>query len=568
MGFQPGGDLAGDYRSFSNVPLTSAIGTENLLWCGGGADCPWHGQMAASAAMALPDDGFGGAGPGGPIARPVLVFTLYDFFTSITALGEARILGARIANMSYSAPVPWYLGWSVLPFEVATAAFRATGMLLFAAAGNDGTNVDAEGCTPVFGCWERTWVTPCENAGVICVGGTTGGGTDRASGSNYGLEQVDLFAPYTLWLGPDPTTPGNVAQAKSGTSFSSPFVAGVAALVWAANPSLGAGDVEDILLTTAHVNDHPQVGRRVNAFAAVRAALGNVPPYIDFDGDAVGVTVPFGVPTYLGVTVQDVEDPFPCCTVVWTSDVDGQLSTGWQLEHTFASLGTRTVTATATDPDGATAAVSMVVEVVNFPPQVTITAPETFTDVFRTATVVLRATATDVNQPGGVLACTSLTWTSSVPGDAAFPATGCEVPVAFASNGNRTLTVTATDPQGASDVASVQITVVDPPPDLPPNVQVTSPADGSAPPVNEALTLSATASDPEDAGPLAYRWTVQLGAEAEIEVGTTASVQWTPNQTYDFDQEGTWTVVVRLRATDQGGNVGTDFVTLEWVLIF
>ena len=206
MGFQPGADLASDYQSFSNVPFTSAIGTENLLWCGGGVDCPWHGQMAASAAMALADDGFGGAGPGGPVARPVLVFTLYDFFTSITALGEARILGARIANMSYSAPVPWYLGWSVLPFEVATAAFRATGMLLFAAAGNEGMDVDAQGCTTLLGCWERTWVTPCENAGVICVGGMSAGGTDRASGSNYGRDQVDLFAPYTLWLGPDPTT--------------------------------------------------------------------------------------------------------------------------------------------------------------------------------------------------------------------------------------------------------------------------------------------------------------------------------------------------------------------------
>ena len=568
MGFQPGGDLAGDYRSFSNVPLTSAIGTENLLWCGGGVDCPWHGQMAASAAMALADDGFGGAGPGGPVARPVLVFTSYDFFTSITALGEARILGARIANMSYSTPVPWYLGWSVLPFEVATAAFRATGMLLFAAAGNDGKNVDAEGCTPLLGCWERTWVTPCENAGVICVGGTTAGGTDRASSSNYGLEQVDLFAPYTLWLGPDPTTPGNVAQAKSGTSFSSPFVAGVAALVWAANPSLGAGDVEDILLTTAHVNDHFQVGRRVNAFAAVRAALGNVPPFIEFDVDGVGVTVPFGVPTYLSVTVQDVEDPFPCCDVAWTSDVDGALGAGWQLEHTFASLGTRTVTATATDPDGASSAVSIVVEVVNVVPQVTLTAPEPFAEVFRTATLVLRAAATDANEAGGVLACSRLTWTSSVGSDADFPAVGCEVPVAFASNGIRTLTVTATDPQGASDVSTVQIIVVDPPPDLPPNVQVTSPADGSAPPVDDPLTLSATASDPENAGPLTYRWTVRLGNQSEIEVGTSATVQWTPRDTYAFNQEGTWRVEVRLRVTDQGGNVGTDFVTLEWVLIF
>src|SRR5690606_31958716 len=188
MGFEPDDDTPAGWIAISNVPLEQPTGTANLLWCGGGNDCPWHGQNVASAAMATADNGFGGAGSAGPVADPVLVFTLYDFFTSMTALGEARIAGARIANMSYSTPVPYYLGWSVLPFEAATAAFRETGMLLFAAAGNEGKDVDSEGCT--FGvCWERTWVTPCENAGVICVGGMAGNATTKATNSNYGGEQ-------------------------------------------------------------------------------------------------------------------------------------------------------------------------------------------------------------------------------------------------------------------------------------------------------------------------------------------------------------------------------------------
>ena len=315
------------------------------------------------------------------------------------------------------------------------------------------------------------------------------------------------------------------------------------------------------MLATAHANGDPQVRRHVNAFGAVRAALGNVPPFVAFDVDGVGITVPYGVPTYLSVSVQDVEDAFPCCDVAWTSDVDGPLGGGWQLEHTFATLGDRIVTATATDADGATTAASKVVEVVNYPPQATLTAPAPFDEVFRTATVVLRGAATDVNEPGGTLAC-------SVPADAGFPAVGCEVPVAFATNGARTLTLTATDPHGASDAVTVQISVVDPPPDLPPNVQVTNPADGSSPPVNQPVTLSGVASDPENAGPLAYQWTVQLSDQAPIVVGNAASVQWTPDQTYAFNQEGTYTVEVRLNVTDQGGNVGTDFVTLEWVFIF
>jgi len=567
MGFSPDADVAAGWIAISNVPLQQPIGTENLLWCGGGNDCPWHGQNVVSAAMAVAHNGYGGAGPAGPVAQPVMIFTLYDFFTTITALAEARIAGARIANMSYSAPVPWYLGWSVLPFEVVTKALRETGMLLFAAAGNDGVDVDAEGCT--WGvCWERTWITPCENAGVICVGGMQAGGTARHPNSNYGREQVDLFAPFTLWLGPDPAAPTNAARAISGTSFSSPFAAGVAALVWAADPTLGAGSVEQILLSTAHVNADPQVRRHVNAFGAVRSALGNVPPSITI-APAGATEAIFNLPSYFSATVTDVEDPFPCCTVAWSSNVDGPLGSGWQLEHTFATLGPRVVTATATDGGGASRQASVTVTVVNVAPVVTLSRPLAG-NVFRGADVILRASATDRNEPNETLACANLVWTSSVPGDAGFPVAGCERTVAFATNGPRTITVTATDGLGAFDAESVAINVVDPPPNLPPSVQVTSPPNlpNPAPPIDQPLTLSGTATDPEGATPLTYQWTTKLGSNAPIVVGNAASIQWTPNQTYAFNQEGTWRVEVRLNVTDPQGNVGTDFVVIEWVLIF
>lgn len=563
MGFEPDADTPTGWVAISNVPLTQPTGTENLLWCGGGNDCPWHGQNVVSAAMARADNGFGGAGPAGPIADAVLVFTLYDFFTSISALGEARIAGARIANMSYSTPVPWYLGWSVLPFEAATLAFRETGMLIFAAAGNEGKNVDAEGCT--WGvCWERTWVTPCENAGVICVGGMSGGSTSKAAGSNYGGEQVDIFAPYTLWLGPDPDAPGNAARAISGTSFSSPFAAGVAALIWAADPGLSADEVESILLTTAHPNADSRVKRHVNALGAVQEVLGNVAPAITL---SAGGTVSLNLPVYIDATVYDLEDPFPCCTVHWSSNVDGALGTGYQLVHTFTTQGSRTITASATDSDGTTGQASVVVNVVNDPPDVTISAPLDGAEVYRTASVVLRGRGDDLNEPGGELACSALTWTSSVPGDP-FPIVGCEVQAVFSTNGTRTLTLTGTDSLAASDSASVDVTVVDPPPNLPPTVQITSPQDGTSPPVDQPITLSGTAVDPEGDSPLTYEWTVKLGNQAPIVVGNSASVQWTPMSTYPFNQEGTWTVEVRLNVTDPDANVGTDYVTLEWVLIF
>jgi len=292
--------------------------------------------------------------------------------------------------------------------------------------------------------------------------------------------------------------------------------------------------------------------------------LGNVPPAIDLGG---GGTAYVNMTAYLSATVTDFEDPFPCCTVTWTSNVDGPLGSGYQVEPTFTTVGSRVITVAATDSGGATSQATMVVNVVNPGPQVQITSPAEGASLYRTAAVTLRGRADDLNEPGGELACGALTWTSSVASDP-FPMVGCEVQATFATNGNRTLTLTGTDTLGATGSATVTVDVVDPPPNLPPSVQVTSPQDGTAPPVDEPLTLSGTAVDPEGGSPLTYQWTVKLGNLAPIVVGTEATVEWTPLDTYPFDQEGTWTVEVRLNVTDPEGNVGTDFVTLEWVLIF
>ena len=130
-----------------------------------------------------------------------------------------------------------------------------------------------------------------------------------------------------------------------------------------------------------------------------------------------------------------------------------------------------------------------------------------------------------------------------------------------------TLTLTATDPQGATDSASVTLNVVEPPPNLAPSVRVTSPADGSFPARDEPVTLSGTATDPEGTTPLTYQWTVKLNNGSPIVVGTAPSVQWTPTSTYNFGIEGTYTIQVRLNVNDPQGNTGTDFVTLVYYIV-
>ncbi|MCC6145707.1 MAG: S8/S53 family peptidase, partial [Candidatus Hydrogenedentes bacterium] len=262
MGFDVTGnqDMPAGWVAGSNVPFQGATDTANLLGCSGGSSCPWHGTNVASAAFGVVDNRYGGAGPGGPVAAPVLIYTLYDFITSIGAVVQALARGARVINMSYGARVPAVVSWTVLPFDATTAA-ASLRAVIFASAGNDGANVDAEDCFIV--CWEEAWHTPCENAGVTCVGGLARSSTSRDPGSNRGSEDVDIFAPYTVIVGPDQGR--DETRSINGTSFSSPFAAGVAALVWAANPSLSAGQVRDILRDNARTSSDPTVGRYINA---------------------------------------------------------------------------------------------------------------------------------------------------------------------------------------------------------------------------------------------------------------------------------------------------------------
>ncbi len=558
QGFQINGDTPADYIAISNIPYLPPLNQPGLFEGG------WHGTNVLSAAMAIPDDGFGGAGPAGQIARPIIVSTSYDFFSSISALLEARALGAKIANMSYSAGVPVALAWSVLPFEVTTALLANTGMLLFAAAGNDGEDVDDESCFLL--CFENTWWTPCENDGVICVGGLAPNTINRASQSNYGAEQVDIFAPFGVFVGPDPANEGNVAQFVMGTSFSSPFTAGVAAMIWAADPDLSSSEVKGILYDTAHSSPDEDVELYVNALGAVRAALDNSPPVIDIFGNSV-ITRQLNHLVNLSASVNDFEDGNNCCDLTWTSDLDGDLGTGPFITHTFTTEGIRQITISAMDSEGVEGNKIITLTIENSSPTATITKPTVNEEIFATVAYILKGHAFDTNEPNSAIACGSLAWTSSNAGDD-FPVIGCEVNVVFDSVGPRTLTMTATDPQGLSHSRNVTVTVVAPPSNLPPTVTISSPQNGIDSGPFTPLALSGTAIDPEGNNPISYQWAVNWGEGAgDVVVGDTPSLSWTPSDHLDTNEDHIWNVRITLEATDSLGQIGNDFVDIRVIYI-
>jgi hypothetical protein len=259
-------------------PLEPDVYPANTVPCTNGSACPWHGANVVSAAMGPADDAKGAAGPAGPVAEGLMLRRGTDVFGVGLAFTVAFASGAHIVNMSTGERVPATLSWVVTPFNGLTAAAHAGGQLLVASAGNNAADVDSEDCLPFpldDVCWEDSWWTPCENDGVFCIGALAPSATTRASFSNWGNEDVDLFGPGTVWVGGDPFDPE--PHPVPGTSISAPFVAGVAALVMAADPQLSNDAVEQTLIQTAWPSGDGNVRRYVNAQGAVNQALGGSP---------------------------------------------------------------------------------------------------------------------------------------------------------------------------------------------------------------------------------------------------------------------------------------------------
>ncbi len=550
MGFNVNGnnDVPPGGVGISNVPFTEPIGTTNLSSCTGGAACEWHGTNVLGAAMGVPDNNFGAAVQAGPVAEPIMVFTLYDFFTGIGAIVQARVAGARVVNMSYGVGVPTIVAWTVFPFEIATAA-AAHSMVLCAAAGNDNKNVDAEDCFIV--CWEETWHTPCENDGVLCVGGIARNSTSRAGNSNYGGEHVDIFAPYSVIVGPDPESTGTDAQEKSGTSLSSPYVAGVAALVMAANPSLSASDVRDILISTAHTSPDNRVRRYVNAGAAVREALGAV---IAIESPQNGESVHGGLAVFFESFVLEGGRGTP--TVTWSSSRNGNLGTGRSLTYTGSlSYGTHTIRARATFPDGSNVQDTVSITVVNDPPTVTIISPVNNTSFFQGQPVLLAATSWDTNEPGNRLADSQISWYRD--GTLIGHNHSRTIPAGTLTVGAHVIRLTGSDGTN-SDTETVNITINTNPPDSPPDqVNILSPAPGAVLEFHYDsgwyvdIVLQGNAHDPEDGNltGASLTWSQSTNGQPAVTRGTGTNLTVRTNIS-----EGETIFDITLTARDSAGN--------------
>lgn len=506
-------DWAPILLDWSPLPFVfSGIGIENV-----DDNTPWHGSDVLHSGYAMPNNETGAAGPGGPVSELILVHNVLDFVTNIPTVAAVHAQGADTTNMSFYAEVPATLSWSVVPFNEVTRSTWRHGTLNFACAGNDGENVDGEDCVNLlFGdvCWEERWYAPCENSGVVCVGGLEEDSTSRHDFSNYGNEDVDIFGPYIVAVPTQDALDGRPGiDVVGGTSYASPFVAGVAALIWAADPGQSASDVWSTMQRYAHKHSaDKRVRSWVNALPAVLSVLDDVPPYVKIttpvEGDTYTTSSP---PLVLAAIADDYEDgQLP---VEWTSDVDGPIPGGL---FVFSTPGARTITARVVDSAGRERTDQVTINVTAADPLIWIKDPRPQADgriyVFEKLGVGF---SSDSRTGLAVTPCGQRTWTSSAGAQALTlisqdssagtdPVTGCAVEAYWNSPGTDTITVTATTTDGQVGTDSVEV-VVQPLPPGPPIVSFLRPTSRRVE-SNEPAMFELKAAAADDVGIHEFVW--------------------------------------------------------------
>lgn len=347
-------------------------------------------------------------------------------------------------------------------------------------------------------------------------------------------------------------------------------MAGVAALVWAADPTLSATQVWDAMRITAQegVGGTRGTRRRVNAFGAVAAVLGGSPPTVTLEAPA---SADLGREVVINGQVQDAEYGAGFCPAVacpLTFSPEPERVVGNVAYYRFRTPGPVSVST------------------------VSINLPANPTTHPLGVPLQFLGNVWDINEgpdPGpAALACR---WTSSLPTDSQLNL--CSDSYTFSSEGPRIITLTGTDAQGLTTSTSVLVTITPPPTNLPPTV-TTSPLptpnyETSQPWAgyewSSTVFLSGSAVDPEGNTPITYRWIATSYVPynptassnpavflADVLIGTAPGLVWVPQITPSLfvtscTGDAYWGQVVRVRleATDSLGNSASRSLPDLWV---
>lgn len=274
---RPGNDFTSD-ASVSGGPVNN---------------CDRHGTAVAGCIAGLKNNAIGvtGIAPGCRVASARCMISTLDCtggWTSqaswtVSALNWASVIGVRVTNNSNG------YGFVSSAIQSTYQSTRGNGMVHFASSMNDGASSIGY---------------PASISTVNAVGSIDSDG-DRSSFSNFG-NGLAFMAPGHSIETTDRTGADGYNSTDyhliSGTSFASPYTAGVAALVLSMTPSLTASEVESILRTTARDLGAPGYDTTfgnglVQAHDAVVEAFNMTPPgpcVADITGDGAVNTADLG----------------------------------------------------------------------------------------------------------------------------------------------------------------------------------------------------------------------------------------------------------------------------------
>ena len=223
---------------------------------GNPADANGHGTHVAGIVGARGDNGLGGSG----VAQRVrmMAVRVLDANAAGTTDNVAKGIryavdnGAKIVNLSLAGPS------AGTELENAVAYAHSRGVLIVAAAGNQGRDL---GAAPAF---------PVSLADDFVIGvAAINSQLHLADISNYGAG-ADIAAPGADILS---TAVGGGYEWRTGTSMAAPAVAGTLALIAAARPDLGAEGLRDSLYAGATAASLPVAYGQVNAAGALRKVI-------------------------------------------------------------------------------------------------------------------------------------------------------------------------------------------------------------------------------------------------------------------------------------------------------
>jgi hypothetical protein len=195
-----------------------------------------HGISVAGCAAASTDNAIGIAGTGfnvklvntkhSPDDEPGAL-SIFAGYQGIVFMAET---GVKIINCSWGGSFR-----SQIAADIVKRVIDDFGCLIIVAAGNDGENLAQ---------------FPASYDGVLSVGASTSN-DNAANFTNYDYS-VDIMAPGSnIYTTVHNTASSGQYESTSGTSFSSPIVAGAAALAWSYRPELTPIQIGELLRITA-----------------------------------------------------------------------------------------------------------------------------------------------------------------------------------------------------------------------------------------------------------------------------------------------------------------------------